>query len=364
MKLASKISFVIAASCLLTLASCKKDPIVLPEGNDPVFTLEGTLGTSELNLVAGDDNAYMYTSTKLDNGVRVFSGELSDGSTSVELGIYDGNVDKPNHSPEIDLENLLLQFAKRSTEPLVVLSKYYLDSTGNSIENITWIINGLEQPSDEFLIREPGKYNVCARIKFFGDPGFHVLCDEIIVGYERNANFSINILNELNTIHASLDTFGYPISNVAWYLDNNLLSGNTTTLPSFNSSTTNPQVLKAVVEFQNGTIREKSCLIGGQSNSFHSPDFTVFEEQTTTNIVPQDYKVRLNIIKNGVAYKSAYANNENATIEVLSLEQYGNNSSGNKVFKALVEINAVVMEMTTEKLIPVNFISSIGIEIP
>ena len=96
MKITSNIYFYVVACCLMILASCSKEQVVIPDGNDPVFTVEGSLGGEELSLTAGDYNAYMHTTTKLVQGVRVFTGELTDGSTSIELGIWNINISIEN----------------------------------------------------------------------------------------------------------------------------------------------------------------------------------------------------------------------------------------------------------------------------
>ena len=168
----------------------------MPEGNDPVFTLNGTLGGEDLNLVAGDNNAYMYSSTELEYGVRVFSGELSDGSTSIELGIFDGNLDKPNHVPEVDLSNVILQYAKQSTEPFAILSKDSIINSTSHIESIEWVENGLTLTAEEPIITDAGKHDICARVKFVGDPEVYIYCNDVIVGFQRNANFSIKYFRE------------------------------------------------------------------------------------------------------------------------------------------------------------------------
>lgn len=362
MKLTSNIYFYVVASCLMILASCSKEQVVIPESNDPVFKIEGTLGGEELSLTAGDYNAYMHTSTKLEKGVRVFSGELTDGATSIELGIFDGKVDIPYHIPEIDLATVALKFAKRYPEPLIVLSKDGINQNQN-IGSVNWYVNGVSK-GNEAAIMEPGKYDICAHVTFIGSPGIiHELCDEIIVGYERSANCSIDYQIGSNSIYASLASTGGAIESVEWFVDGNLAPSSNNTM-NWSLTDSNFHTITAKATFANGVVREKSCLVNAANPYQWIPDFTYFEIASGNGFPNQDYRVRLNITRDGREYKSVYANNESSTITLLDLEYFDENSNGNKVFKATVQIEAIVMEMSTEKLIPVNLTATLGIEVP
>jgi len=356
-----KISVLIMTLGLVLVTSCTKNQIQVPIENEPVFTIDGTLGGEAFSLTAGDNNAYMQTSTELCNGVRVFSGNLTDGETSIELGIFDGNIDNPNHVAESDLINVPMKFARQPSDPLLVLSKDVLNQYQN-IESIKWYINGSNAGADYAYIMEPGKYDVCAIISFIGTSGATAeLCDEIIVGYERSANCSIEYYIAQNQIEASINSIGANVTSVEWFLDN-VSIGNNLTL--FDSLDQDFHVLTARVTFDNEVVREKSCLINGSNPLYCIQDFSIFELTSASNFANQDYKLRLNITRNGLNYRSIHANNENSSVTLLSLEYYDENANGNKVYNATIQVEAIVMEMVTEKLIPINFIAILGVEVP
>ena len=72
----NKIAFFILVSGVLF--SCKKD-YPAPQNGTPVFTASGTINGAPVNLNAGTNNYYMFTSYSTDgNGVRNFTGELKD----------------------------------------------------------------------------------------------------------------------------------------------------------------------------------------------------------------------------------------------------------------------------------------------
>jgi len=360
MKRTTYIVFSLLSLAVLSLVGCSKHEIIIPQENDPVFEVRGLLGNQDFELVAGDNAAFMHTSTKIHNGVRVFTGELSDGTTSVELGIYDGNLDIPNNTPEVDLTTAALKFAQRHLQPLTTLS---MESIAQNATDVEWYINGSYAGSGDVPIFEPGKYDVCAFVTFAASGETHELCDEIIVGYQRNANCSIsyNYLQGLAT--ANLNTTGEPIQSVEWTLDGNPIAGSnidTQFQPVYGTEHT----LSARVTFTNGVVREKSCFINGSNPIQTISDFSVFEVSSSQAPTPQDYQVRLLIEHDGKKYNSVYGENEGSSITLINLEQYEDNAGGNSVYKATLQIEAVVMEMNTEKLYPVSFTTTLGIEVP
>lgn len=349
------------ALVVLSLSSCKKGQIEIPEENDPVFMIEGTLGSETISLIAGDNNAYMFTSTKMENGVRLFSGEISDGSTSIEMSIFDGNLDMPGHIPEIDLASVALNFAKRSNDPLIVLSKEGLDQNQN-ISSIVWYINGTSTYAEEAPIYEPGKYDVCALVKFYGSTETQQLCDEIIIGYQRSANCYINFSIANNTLGANIISTGAGIESVSWQLDGAPFGDEEQLLQETIDS--NAHILTAKVTFENGVVREKSCLINGGNPLQSIHDFSIFEITSGSNFANQDYRVKLKVRHAGHEYKTVLANNENSSVNLLGIEYFGKNANDKDVYKATVQIQAIVMDVVTEKLVPINFTATLGIEVP
>jgi len=347
---------------ILALGSCSKETIELPLPNDPVFILDGSLGGEEFHLVAGDNNAFMHTNSEMVNGVRLFSGELSDGNVSVELGIFDGMVDRPGHVTVDELENIVPTFAKRSSDPLVTLNKNLLGNNQN-VQSIDWYINNSLAGTDEVLIYEPGKYDVCAFISFQNGQ-FEALCDEIIVGYSRSANCSIGFDVQQDYLMANINpTVGSPqVTNVVWYIEDSLLVGqngvalNTQILPEL-------QQVKAEVHFANGAVRTKTVLVDAGNGNNSVSDFSLFEMSASNSIPDQDFNIRLHIKADGKSYLSEYADNENSSIVITGLEYYGKNDAGKDVYKVSASISAVVMELTTEKMISVTFSTAFGVEI-
>ncbi|NRA13067.1 MAG: hypothetical protein HRT57_14045 [Crocinitomicaceae bacterium] len=350
--------FLLCAVGVFTLGSCGKDVIELPESNDPVFTLNGTLAGIEFNLIAGDDNAFMHTGTEMVNGVNLFKGELGDGNFSLELGIFDGMVDRPGHITVEELQNIVPTFASRSNEPLLVLSKYKLGSN-QAIESVDWYINNEFAGLDEVEIDEPGKYAVCAFITFTnGD--FNQLCEDIIVGYERSANFTIQYDLVAGAIEGNILAIDEDVQSVEWFVNDSAVGSNPILNQSIDSESTR---LKAIVHFANGAVREKAVIIDGQDDFYSAKSFSTMEMSSPYSGSNQDFNIRLKIKLDGKTYLSEYANNENSSLFITDVELYGPNSEGNDVYKVSGIVNAVVMEEVSQKMISVTFVTVFGVEI-
>lgn len=345
---------------VFVMSSCSKDKLEIPEANDPVFTIEGELSGSPLNLIAGDDGAYMFTMTKIVNGVQLFSGAISNGTTSVEIGVFDGSLDKPNHVPEIELSSIVANFAFNQSQPLAELSKYIF-SNQSAISEIEWFANGAPIGSNSFAtISEPGKYEVCAHITFV-DLTTDILCDELIVGYTRSSNFTLDWDASSGYLNAFIDPVAGSagINDVKWFVDGNFVSSNLNYQSSIASGNHD---LSAEVTFSDGSKRRKNCLVNAFDQTKNTEDFTAFELQNDSVI--QDYNVVLKINHNGQEFLSSLANNSDASLTINNVTYYGKNDAGKDVYKINADIVANVCAVGTTKQIPVSFTTNFGIEIP
>jgi len=355
---------IIAYCCLIiiSLASCKKDEVVLPESNDPIFRVDGTFDGQNFSLIAGDNNAYMHTMTETVNGVEVFSGNLSNGDFSVEMGVYNGMIDMPSSQVPLQLLDLNPNFSMNSAQGLMFLSKNMLVlPSGQYIEQIFWYIDGVFAGVNDVVIYDPGKYEICAEAKF-ADGTIETLCNEVIVGYEHNANFSIDFsIDQLGNLESFIDNMGYDISMVNWTMDSVPMSSQTDYLQEVVDS--GSHYLNAQVHFTNGAVRSKTALIDGGPAARHIPDFTVFEA-TAPAFISRDFNIRLKVKSAGALYLSEMANNSNSSLSITGVEYYGKNPSGNDVYKIMVNVSAQVKQTVTLETIPINFSASFGIEIP
>ncbi|MFK7786689.1 MAG: hypothetical protein AB8B56_16340 [Crocinitomicaceae bacterium] len=324
----------------LLFSSCKKHTIDQPNSTDPVFKVEGTIDGSALNLVAGDDNAYMFTSIEQENGIQIFTGNLSDGNISIEMGIYDGLVDIPGQEAIKGLSGSHA-FSRMLTTPLAILTKDDFPNV-DLIDHISWIVNGTAETGDSIVIMEPGIYSVCADV-VFTDQSSAQLCSELILGYERHANSYIkHFLSPEGTLTALLEDPLVAVEKVEWFLDDVLISKQAEFF--YKDLGSGSHVLRAQVNFENGVKRTKSMIVDGDLQGKFIHDLTLFETMFST-LLNRDFNVRLKLEENGTTYSSSSANNSINTVSIDDVTYYGKDASGNSVYKIKAHVVATVQDI-------------------
>ena len=360
MRRVGKYSMLCSVIGMMMFTSCDKEEIVLEESTDPIFVTTGQLNGESFNIVAGDDGAYMHTMTLLENGVNVFSGEISNGNLSLEMGVYDGHIDKPSHNVVNELTDFSPHFSMGYSGNYLELNKFKLCALPNSqnIEKIIWFIDGQKAGVNVALITEPGKYEVRAEVKFYGSAEVQNLTNDVIVGFKRSANCTIDFEMDQDSVVASIDAFGSSVTGVTWFLNGNEVANTHDLLLNI---TPERHTLTARVEMGD-VVRIKSVCIDGSGAGNTINDLTHLEEGSQGS--PHDYNLRLIVVKDGTVFVSESADNLNSTIQVLGVELYGENSNGNEVYKVTALISANLRSAVSEETVPISFTTTFGIEIP
>lgn len=354
----AKYSALVAMGIMLVLSSCKKTTIDMSDSNDPVFRADGMIDGQLFSIVAGDDDAYMYTDQTVENGVDVFTGRLTNGSFGIEMSICDGAVDIPNHSTLAMLPSTL-QFWQKSIYPLATLSKDLLPNA-QLISSVQWYVNGVFVGMNDYDIMEPGKYEVCGNFAFT-DGTNSEMCSELILGYQKNANCAIkHFLNQEGHFKAWLDDLGYPIEKVHWFLNDEFVQSGTDFSGVLGDSSYR---LRAQVAFSNGVLRSKNMVVDGTLSGKYISDFTQFETGVSTPLY-KDFSLRLKVTQNGVTYSSENAPNDNAKAEIIQIQYFGKNSEGLEVYKVKAKITAKLRDENLGSLKSIDFITTFGIAIP
>lgn len=342
---------------ILISSSCKKDKIEIPESNDPVFTVSGHFDGEEFNIIAGDNGAYMNTMTQVENGVNVFSGIISSEDLSIEVGVFDGNLDVI--STGVPSSNIAPIFSSVSTTPITTLSKNVFQNA-SSINYIKWSIDGVDKGTNDVAIYEAGKYNVCAEIHFY-DGSNKTLCNELLIGFNHNAtcNLKTALLGNGN-VKIYANNVSNQTSSVQWYLNDVLTSISDTfqlNLPS------DLQKVTAKILFENGTVKTKSILVNGYNEQKNVEDFSVFETQSEA-FTPRDFNVKVTIKKGNETYRSDLTNNTSSNIIISDISYFGLNNSGKEVYKITGVLNCKERKIgtTSDSDLKLNFV--FGIEIP
>jgi len=342
---------------MMLVSSCKKKTIEDPMTvSSPIFTATGNLGSESFLLEAGNNSVFMSTYINVSNGVQVYSGKLGNDQMEIEIGIHESNIDLEG---AFSIQNLptSLDFAALPSQPLAFLSKDLLPNS-MFIQEVRWFINGVFSGVNDVEIIEPGKYNVCAEVKFL-DETEATLCNDMILGFAVNASCKIrHILQSNGFLKVWLDESSTPIDHVLWYLDDVLVSEN---LSLDTTIDTDNHLVSANIYYQNGAHRKKSILVDGSLSGKLIDDFSVFENGSVSQM-KWDNSVILKVKKNGLVYSSTAADNTSSSIQLLSLSYYGKNSAGKDVYKCIASVIVNVREGQSGAVLPLNFTTTFGLE--
>ncbi|MCJ8292557.1 MAG: hypothetical protein HRT58_21665 [Crocinitomicaceae bacterium] len=352
------IAFTVVLGGLL-MSSCNKHSIKVPQSNDPVFKAEGTIDANQFELVAGDDNAFMFTSIESENNVPIYSGKLSNGNLSIEIGIYDGLIDIPGHNVINSMPYELI-FSRKTTSPIAFLSKESFPNA-DIIDHVSWSVDGLDS-LNTMTIYEPGKYQVCADI-VFSDGSSNVLCSELILGYARHANFQIkHFLNQNGTLTAWVEDPQVAVEKIKWYLDDVLISSEAEL--TYNQLSTENHILRADVSFENGVKRSKNMIVDGSLSGKFIDDLTFFETGTLA-LLHRDFNIRLKLVQDGMTFSSDQTNNSLNTVSFSDVSYYAKDANGNDVYKVKAHIVATVIDVqNVNGSRQLEFDTTFGIAIP
>lgn len=352
------IAFTVVLGGLL-MSSCNKHSINVPQSNDPVFKAEGTIDANQFELVAGDDNAFMFTSIESENNVPIYSGKLSNGDLSIEIGIYDGLIDIPGHNVINSMPYELI-FSRKTTSPIAFLSKESFPNA-DIIDHVSWSVDGLDS-LNTMTIYEPGKYQVCADI-VFSDGSSNVLCSELILGYARHANFQIkHFLNQNGTLTAWVEDPQVAVEKIKWYLDDVLISSDAEL--TYNQLSDENHILRADVSFENGVKRSKNMIVDGSLSGKFIDDLTFFETGTLA-LLHRDFNIRLKLVQDGITFSSDQTNNSLNTVSFSDVSYYAKDANGNDVYKVKAHIVATVIDVqNVNGSRQLEFDTTFGIAIP
>jgi hypothetical protein len=355
----SHITLLFVSMATMLLFSCKKKTIDPPAGStSPVFALNGSLDGDDFTIEAGKNNAFMTTFMDMSNGVALFSGRLGADDLFVEMGIYNGDVDIVQPFSLKNFQGNLL-FAEACISPLLTLSKNDFPNA-QFINEVKWFIDGELAGVNSATISSPGKYNVCALVKFM-DQTEATVCNEMIIGYNVNAHCRMHyFMNMQGQLKVWMDEASAPIEYIDWKVDG-LASGNLDLLDIYVNQELH--TIEAEVHFENGVVRKKSMVIDGSSNGKFIYDFSSLE-QSVVNPIKWDYAIVLQVMKDGKLYSSLNADNSESQISITDFSYYGLNAQGKKVYKCIAQINAFLAENGSSTTKHFEGTTTFGVEIP
>lgn len=341
----------------LTLFACKKEVLEIPESETPVFRADGTINGEPFSIIAGDNDAYMHTKSRKERGVDVYGGQLSNETLSIEMEIYDGNIDVTDLSSIASMPKSL-KFVKYQAEPILILNKNLFENS-DVIEAINWTIDDTIVATNTYQIYDPGKYSVCGEFHFI-DGMQKTICEDLTIGYKHNAHATISVVeNQQGIMDGWMTPIGSEIESIRWYNNNSLFCY----YPSWSTQINDDfQNLEVHVQFANGAQKVMRTVFDGANYARNIQSLSIFEAQVAEQF-ERDFDIRLKVLQNGTEYISDFADNSQSSVTILGVEYYGKNDAGNETYKIDAEVSAKIQENENSSPKVINFTTTFGFEV-
>jgi hypothetical protein len=309
----------------LFFTSCKKELVEIPESNQPVFSINGSIGEENIKIEVDENLANFKSSYDIIEGVKFFKGTLTHSDFELEIGLFDGNIDKSSLTLQ-DLSKISeLAVLENSTEQLFYVNKYYFNNP-EYISKIEWYVNSVFYSENSISINTPGKYAICAKI-YFEDQTNKIVCNDVILGYHKNAVFSLeHSLDQTNKLNAWIYQSNVPVSSVDWYIDGVF---ECTCIQLEKVIDANLHEVKAVINFQNGVKRTRTILVDGNESKRSIIDFAFLENLSDRK---SDYKVKVKFKKNGDIFQSDIIENNVNKFVLEEIKYIGLDENSNNVY--------------------------------
>lgn len=326
----------------LTLFSCNKEIPEIPESNDPVFKLSGTIGTDSISYNVGDDGAFITTSTEIIHEVPYFSGTLKCGENEIELGVFNGN----NETGTVDVADFInapqFSFARQASEPLFLIDKNFF-SNSMLIKEIKWKVNGVYAGTNDLCLYQPGKYDLTAMVTYSNNTTAEVT-NEILLGYQKSNAFSLDYSVNNGQVNCWINSVLGNVSSVKWYVNDELMANASMLYYDFINQSYH---IRAEVTFSDGSVKTRNIYLNGANYYYSLQDFAELENQSSFY---QDYCINLTIIHNGQEYNSMNVDNSNFKLTVSSFELYDIDTNGKPTYKVTGYIEGKVKSKSTNDI--------------
>lgn len=170
-------------SFALLAFSCTK-LVDMPITNGPQFEMHAEIDGDSLNLVAGDEDVVYSVSCEEVNGVMVYTGEFEfdNGNKILRFELFD-HARPFEDDNSVQLMNDQTSYSNLSSQPAGYL---FFDSSavhGQSVSGAEWLVDGVPQTGNFFLVNEPGIYDVQLNFQFAG--GQSQLNNKVYLGFDN-----------------------------------------------------------------------------------------------------------------------------------------------------------------------------------
>ena len=360
---------------IFAIGSCKKVDLDEVPSGDPVFTANAQLDGVDLNLVAGDDDFYMFSEFSKDIfGVYTMTGRFAKDSNcqndceeSLSFSIRSSYVDSlPNEPFDINQAIVTGSDFNYFTDNVISIQNGFrynfnaqlIDSFFNiSADSFLWTING-ETFTDEFFTFDYfDNTDLDVRLEVLTNDNCVSYFEKILpIGMDDDCELNIDVIFGINQgeyeLIPNLNTSpsgGNP--SYDWIPNNNpngisFLIDSTFQIPQTN--------IISLSAYNNICTLNMGVCIGGNpgsvmpsSISYSKFDFTVDSISIVTTVL-QEQLSTVTIEYQGASgtYSSEFADNSssNNTFTILKIEDYDNNENGEKTKKVTIEYDCILIK--------------------
>jgi PKD repeat protein len=343
----------LAVFLLVTFSSCRKDDPVEQNG-DPVFLATGTVGSTTLNLKAGVNDYYMYSSYSTDaQSILEFSGELrkincsSPCPTSLRVRIRDYGT---MTSTVLD-SSFSAGFYQYVTAQQLYTVNFTQQCEGDTNASYTWDFGDNSfgtGPNPSHTYASPGNYFVsllctgtCGQMNFTDTLALGTGCDMF-------PDFSVTPFGSDTLQFIATVSGGTAPYTFAWTFSDSAITGtgqNFTRM--YNAS--GASVARLTVTDANGcTVGLSKNVQVGQANCLAN-----FAYQVSTNASADYRKVTVEWVDaNGTIWTSANPGQPaNSTFQIISAEEYLPNENDQATKKIHLLVNCTLYNGTNSILL-------------
>jgi PKD repeat protein len=351
-----KLIFLLVVITLSLCSSCKKKELPESTTNEPVFSFDGSINGIGVNLIAGVNNYHMYSSYLQDsNDIYSFIGTLKrvDCTTptcknSIQIQLIDDQASVVNGPSNANnsIQTGTYSFGSSTSVTTGYKAQFNSSFTSGTASTYTWTFgdggfSNLANPSHTYATQ--GKYNVCLTVASTGSCSSSVCNVYPITTSSTACKSTISVLTtSFNTITFTTSTSGTPPYNYFW----NFGDGGTSTSMS-------PSHTYSVAGQYNVNLKVTDAASDSVFVNYKVNTQTFFQCATNQTLVSVSTVTGSttglpNVIvkwtdSNGIVYTSDNpAQPSSSYFQVLSVENYHDNESGEKTKKIHVQFKCMV----------------------
>ena len=345
------------------LIGCKKD---FPITNDdaPVFSFKGTINGSAINIKAGNNDYYMYSSYKQDNvtGVYEFIGNLKAinySNNALKIGIVADTSSSQNAPAQITSSLIISYYTLQGTSGNTTKFDFVFtaqpDATISGPSYVWDFGDGTTStlgPTMTHTYTHPGYYYVCLTINYANGCSSNI-CNEVVIGVPNSSSFIADVSAVVAGTNVSFSPI-YAGSGNSYLWD--FGDGTTSSLKNPVHNYTNTGIYKVCLQVNdlvNNSVANVCRNIATAGYAGCVTNFTV--SNPTNNPNPLKYSTAVVSWTNnsGVIYSSDKISQPNDSyFQIISVEDFKANEKGEPTKKLHINFKCNVSDGTTT--IPIN----------